>query len=67
MGSDSLIWGQSTKGTFTIKESYDLKAEQEQDGQALLWKKIWKGGWWPKVTHFLWLVCKGRIITWDQL
>jgi len=30
-------------------------------------KKVWKGGWWPKVTHFLWIVCKGWILTYDQL
>lgn len=63
MGPDILRWGYSIKGTFTIKEAYKLKAEQEQDGQALLWKKIWKGGLWPKVAHFLWLVFKGRILT----
>jgi len=56
---DILRWGHSTKGTFTTKEAYNLTMEQEQDDLKPLWKQIWKGNWWPKVTHFLWLMCKG--------
>ena len=66
-GPDILRWGHSTKGTFTIKEAYELKEDQEHDRQAQVWKKNWKFRCWPKVAHFLWLVSKGRILNWDKL
>lgn len=67
IGLDILIWAQSMKGTFTIKEAYHLTTQQGQDESAPIWKQIWQSKWWPKVTLFLWLVGKGHILTWDQL
>lgn len=64
---DILRWGHSMKANFTIKEAYNLITQQEQDDLTLLWKQIWQGNWWPKLTHFLWLVGKGHILKWDQL
>lgn len=30
-------------------------------------KKIWMTGLWPKVSTFLWLIARGKLLTWDQL
>lgn len=66
-GLDILRWGYTTKGMFTIKESYKLAMEEPQYFFNPIWRKIWIGHFWPKVTYFLWLVCCQRIITWYQL
>jgi len=62
-----LRWGHTTKGTFTISKAYDIQARQEEEGHDIIWKKVWNGGWWPKVTHFFWMVRKGRTLIWDQV
>jgi len=62
LGHNILRWGHSTKGTFSVKEAYDLKIVQELKGYLHLWKQIWHCKWWPKVAHFLWLTCKGRMM-----
>ena len=66
-GKDILRWGNSTKGTFTIKEAYYLMGQQERIEDNLEWKIIWDNKWWPKITLFAWLVTKERILTWDKI
>lgn len=64
--SPDILWsGKSTKETFMIREVYYLTIQQEHDENAPVWKQIWQRNWWLKVTLFLWLVGKGRILTWD--
>lgn len=41
-GSDILRWGKETKGTFTIKEAYNLKIKQTQAEEEQNWRKLWK-------------------------
>jgi len=65
-GPDILISRHTAKGTFTMKEAYDLQMGHDLGAKSLIWKKIWKGGWWPKVSHFLWLVSRGHILTWTS-
>ena len=39
-GDDTLRWGYSQKGTFSIKEAYNIKIRcQEEEDE--IWKKIW--------------------------
>eukprot|EP00253_Pinus_taeda_P010995 PITA_10995 len=66
-GKDILRWGRSMKGTFTVKEAYYLTTSQERENEAMDWKRIWEGKWWPKITIFAWLVSKGWILTWDKI
>jgi len=62
-----LRWGYKTKGNFSIKEAYQILSTSGPEDLENTWKQIWNSNWWPKVTHFIWLVIKGRILTWDQL
>ena len=50
-GSDILIWGYATKGLFTVKEAYMIKARWGQGNQHQNWRKIWGGKWWSKVAY----------------
>ena len=31
------------------------------------WVRLWSLRLWPKITLFIWLLMKGRILTWDNL
>ena len=39
-GPDILRWGYKEKGSFSIKEAYNLKIGQQRDEEGI-WKKIW--------------------------
>eukprot|EP00253_Pinus_taeda_P018598 PITA_18598 len=66
-GEDILRWGRSMKGTFTVKEAYYLKTKQDREEGDIDWRTISEGKWWLKITIFVWLVSKGRILTWDKI
>lgn len=66
-GRDILRWGNSMKGSFTIKEAYYLIDQQATNDENQDWKIIWGSNWWPKITLFTWLVAKGKILTWDKI
>ena len=66
-GRDILRWGNSMKGSFTVKEAYYLSETQVIDVENLEWKTIWGSKWWPKVSLFIWLVAKNKILTWDRI
>lgn len=66
-GRDILRWGKETKGTFTIKEAYKVKIQQEQGEEEQKWRRIWRNKWWPKIKMFAWLVGRKRILTWDLI
>jgi len=67
MGRDILRWGNSMKGSFTVKEAYYLADTQVINEENQEWKVIWGGNWWPKVSLFTWLVAKNKILTWDKI
>ena len=54
------------RGSFSIKESYNIKIGNQEDDEGT-WKKIWISNMCPKVALFTWLVVKGRIITNENL
>ena len=64
---DKLRWGYSNTGNFNPKEALGLLTETIHISPEAKWIKIWKGGWWPKILVFFWLVIKHRILTWDNL
>ena len=66
-GPDILRWGKATKGTFTVKEAYNLATRREEEEEGKDWKQLWRSKWWPKVIIFAWIVGKGRMLTWDKL
>ena len=66
-GPDKLRWGYSNIGNFNPKESLGLIIGTQNIEPEAKWGKLWKGGWWPKVIVFCWLVIKHRILTWDNL
>eukprot|EP00253_Pinus_taeda_P004365 PITA_04365 len=66
-GKDILRWGNSMKGTFTTKEAYYLMDSQNRGDGNVEWKTIWEANWWPKVTIFIWLATKNKILTWDRI
>lgn len=64
---DKLRWGYTTKGTFTTKEAHHLRYSNDQADKDQLWEKVWQAELWPKISTFLWLLSKKRILTWDNL
>ena len=64
---DKIRWGYSTSGNYNPKEAIGLLMETRNAIPEAKWNKIWKGGRWPKVSIFCWLVIKPRILTWDNL
>ena len=66
-GKDILIWGNSMKGTFLVKEAYYLVEQQVATVGNQKWKIIWGSNWWPKITLFTWLVVKGKNLTWEKI
>lgn len=40
----------------------DLQADKDQ-----IWGQVWLPGLWPKISTFLWILSKRRILTWDNL
>lgn len=66
-GRDILIWGNSMKGSFTVKEAYYLADSQDINEENQDWKVIWGGNWWQKISLFTWLVAKNKILTWDKI
>ena len=52
---------------FTIQEGYNIHANNINNNERSIWKKIWAINHWPKVEYFLWLLSYRKILTWDQL
>jgi len=66
-GQDRLRWGHQAKGTFSVKEAYSILAGWSNLKPKKEWVRLWDAKIWPKISVFLWLVCKRRILTWDNL
>ena len=58
---ETLRWGYTQKGSFSIKEAYNIKIRNQAEEDEI-WEKIWLANPWPKVATFCWLVVKQRIL-----
>ena len=65
--ADQLRWGYGQSGNFNIKEVASLVRGDQNSQVGNKWTRLWNLGLWPKITLFLWLLLKGRILTWDNL
>ena len=65
--SDQLRWGYGNYGNFNIKEASGLERGDYNTPAEKKWSRLWNLGLWPKITLFIWLLMKGRILTWDNL
>lgn len=59
--------GYRMEGNFSIQEAYHLARELPQIDLDPVWSKLWDRAQWPKIYLFLWLVVRGRILTWENL
>ena len=66
-GPDILQWGHSTSGIFSVSEAYYLQGNYQNQIPETIWSKVWQPILWPKISFFLWLTAKNRILTWDKL
>eukprot|EP00253_Pinus_taeda_P036043 PITA_36043 len=64
---DQLRWGMRGNGSYTLKEAR-MQLEQNEQGETLPWStKVWDSLFWPKIKTFLWLLMRGKTLTWDNL
>ena len=66
-GSDKIRWGYRTTCQFNVKEVANLASGSTNLPTKKRWCKLWGLGHWPKITLFLWLLTRGRIMTWENL
>ena len=64
-GPDILRWGYSNKGSFSVKENYSIRIARNAMNDDI-WKKNWIANLWPKVSLFVWLVIREKILTSDN-
>lgn len=65
--SDMICWGYRTPGQFNVKEAAYLASGSTNLPAKKRWCKLWGQGHWPKITLFLWILTRGRILTWENL
>jgi len=64
---DTLIWGKISLGSFTLKEAYLIISEHGTLKKDVIWTRIWCGIYWPKISCFLYLIARHRLLTWDHM
>ncbi|KAK3204387.1 hypothetical protein Dsin_018433 [Dipteronia sinensis] len=62
---DKAIWGLSKNGDFSVRSAYELHFEKD-DVPLWEWSFIWKLNLPPKVSHFLWILLHGKLLTNDH-
>ncbi|KAL5787774.1 hypothetical protein ACOSP7_004723 [Xanthoceras sorbifolium] len=60
--ADRQIWGLEKDGVFSVKSAYKVACKVDSLSKWD-WSFIWKLRIPPKLSHFLWLVCHGKILT----
>ena len=61
-GKDSMCWGLTSNGKFSISSAYDALMPPSLDDPDSTWNLIWKLYIPPKIHHFLWLVYHEKIL-----
>eukprot|EP00253_Pinus_taeda_P027881 PITA_27881 len=65
--NDQIRWGMKWNGSYTLKEAR-IQLEQNEQGEILPWStKVLDSLFWPKIKTFLWLLMRGKTLTWDNL
>ena len=57
-GDDKLQWGYTEKGSFTMKESYDILTKYDTLPTDKKWGNLWKKKLWPKISICSWLLMR---------
>lgn len=58
---DSVIWGGTPNGTFTIKSAYEALCNNQCEADDV-WTHIWRWKGPHQVQTFVWLVTHGRLL-----
>lgn len=66
-GPDQIRWAFKAPGQFNFKEAVELASRTGMLPTKKKWCSIWNLNHWPKITLFLWLLLRGRILTWENL
>ncbi|KAF2306076.1 hypothetical protein GH714_011197 [Hevea brasiliensis] len=61
--SDSVLWGSSPDGSFTLKSAYALIRKDFASDNATVWRSVWRWFGPFRVNSFLWLIIHGRLLT----
>ena len=64
---DILRWGRNPKGTFNLKEAYQILATTPDPKLDHKWQSLWNRGKWPKITLLSSLIVDNKALTWENL
>lgn len=64
---DFLVWPLSSKGSYMVKDGYNLLMSREGWVKNDLLARVWKLGILPKIAAFWWLCLQNKILTMDNL
>ena len=59
---DTVVWSLSNDGVFSVKSVYDGQFRCT-DNTAWKWAFLWKLKLPPRVSHFLWILLHGKLLT----
>ncbi|CAN1167395.1 Putative ribonuclease H protein At1g65750 [Linum perenne] len=62
-GSDDWVWGLEKSGMFSIRSAYNIICNHEFAQNPNLWKTVWRWKGPNRITHFLWLAAKEKLLT----
>lgn len=64
---DVIGWGNKSKG-YIVADGYVKRQERPHVPiNPTPWQVIWQLQSWPKIDMFVWMLCHGRILTFDHL
>jgi len=64
---DILRWGRKGNGNLKVKQAYKSVAGVDTIARRQIWDRIWNPNLCPKISSFLWLVARKKVLTWDHL
>lgn len=64
---DRIRWGYRPTSQFNVKEAAEIASGASDLPSEKKWSRLWGQKLWPKITLFLWLLLRGRILTWENL
>ncbi|KAK8538214.1 hypothetical protein V6N12_044349 [Hibiscus sabdariffa] len=64
--SDSPGWKLEPSSTFTVKSAYNFRSSSLTGGDDSIWRLIQRYKGLQRIKAFLWLLCKGRVLSNDE-